>query len=136
MRILSGTQPNGVLRIGNQIDAAAIFARGDFVNVHEMHSGWLQRLALWLATDVVRTVVLAPVCQGLLKVGSRQVLGQPDQILLRVLYTVVVSQRSDLMKEIFEEESRLNLAQLKLELLGEKASNGMDYFLLLFLGDR
>jgi hypothetical protein len=34
------------------------------------------------------------------------------------------------MKEIFEEESRLNLAQLKLELLAEKASNGMDYLLL------
>jgi hypothetical protein len=30
------------------------------------------------------------------------------------------------MKEIFEEESRLNLAQLKLELFAEKASNGMD----------
>jgi len=95
-----------------------------------------ERLALWLATDAVRTVVLAPVCQGLLKVGSRQVLGQPDQILLRVLYTLVVSQRSNLMKEIFEEESRLNLAQLKLELLSEKASNGMDHFLLLFLGNR
>jgi hypothetical protein len=30
-----------------------------------------ERLALWLATDAVRTVVLAPVRQGLLKVGSR-----------------------------------------------------------------
>src|SRR6266481_1560899 len=31
-------------RIGNQIDAAMIFSRADFVSVHEMHSGWLERL--------------------------------------------------------------------------------------------
>ncbi|PYJ64334.1 MAG: hypothetical protein DME74_00115 [Verrucomicrobia bacterium] len=34
MRILSGTQPSGVLRIGNQIDAATIFTRPDFVIGH------------------------------------------------------------------------------------------------------
>jgi hypothetical protein len=31
-------------RAGDQIDAAMIFARSDFVNVHEMHTGSLHRL--------------------------------------------------------------------------------------------
>jgi len=31
-------------RIGDQIDAAFVFAGADFVNVDGMHSGWLQRL--------------------------------------------------------------------------------------------
>jgi len=34
-------------RIGNQINAAMIFARADFVNVHGMHSGWRDN---WLGT--------------------------------------------------------------------------------------
>ena len=33
-------------RIGNQIDAAAIFARADLVSVHGMYSGWHQRSAI------------------------------------------------------------------------------------------
>jgi hypothetical protein len=31
-------------RIRNQIDAAMIFARADFVNVHGLHNGWQQMI--------------------------------------------------------------------------------------------
>jgi hypothetical protein len=41
-----------------------------------------ERLAPWLATDTVRSVVLAPVCQGFLKAGT--VKHEKSRVLQRV----------------------------------------------------
>ena len=40
-------QPTKWQHIGNQINAAMIFARTNVVNVHQLHSGWLSAAA-WL----------------------------------------------------------------------------------------
>jgi len=47
MRILSGTQPSGVLRIGNQINAA--MRRADFVNVLHFFAPFFPRVAFVVA---------------------------------------------------------------------------------------
>jgi hypothetical protein len=55
-------------------------------------------------------------------------------VFLRIFYTLIVTERPNLMENIREEGPRLNLAQFNDQLLAEKAYHGLDYFGLLFLG--
>src|SRR6516225_2629789 len=87
-----------------------------------------------LMKENVSSTLGGPIRQWLLEAGSAQVVRNTDQVFLRIFYTLIVTERPNLMENIREEGPRLNFAQFNVQLLAEKAYQGLDYFGLLFLG--
>jgi hypothetical protein len=54
------------------------------------------------------------------------------QKLLRIGYTLIISEGTDFGRKIIEEKSRLELTQLQFQFLAEETPNGSDYFGFLF----
>jgi hypothetical protein len=95
--------------------------------------GFIDWLGLRLATNSGPTLGV-PIRQWLLETGSAQVVGNTDQVFLRIFYTLIVTERPNLMENIRVEGPRLSFAQFNVQFLAEKAYQGLDYFGLLFLG--
>jgi len=89
-----------------------------------------------LAPHHPRRAPLIPIGHGLLKAGTREIFGEPEQALLRILHPLIVGKRSDLLENVVKKSSRLQITHFLIQVAVSKSLKGIDDFRSLFFGQR
>lgn len=87
-----------------------------------------------LAPHHPRRSPLIPIGHGLLKAGTREIFGEPEQALLGILHPLIVGKRSDLLENVVKESPRLEITHILVQVITSKSLEGIDDFCPLFFG--